>query len=69
MDCKISYRKLRIIIMDKKLTPSVVCTKAGISHTIGTKIKEDKNIEILTLCKICLYLEINLDDAVDFYYE
>jgi DNA-binding Xre family transcriptional regulator len=69
MDCKISYRKLRIAIMDKKISPSFICKEVGISHSIGTKIKEDKNIELFSLCKICIYLGISLDDAVDFYKE
>jgi DNA-binding Xre family transcriptional regulator len=52
--------------MDKQISMSSVCHNIGISHTIGSKIKLDKNIELTTLCKICLYLNINLDDAVEY---
>jgi DNA-binding Xre family transcriptional regulator len=65
MDCNISYRKLRIILMDKKLKPSSVCREVGISHNVGRNIMNDGNIEIINLAKICLYLGITLDEAVE----
>jgi DNA-binding Xre family transcriptional regulator len=65
MDCIISYRKLRIILMDRKLKPSFVCKEVGLSHNVGGKIMNDENIEVLSLAKICLYLGVSFDEVID----
>jgi DNA-binding Xre family transcriptional regulator len=65
MDCKISYRKLRIILMDRKLKPSSVCKEVGLSHNVGRKIMNDENIEVLSLAKICLYLGVSFNEVID----
>jgi DNA-binding Xre family transcriptional regulator len=65
MDCKISYRKLRIILMDRKLKISTVCKACGMSHNVGCRIMNDESVELKNLAKICLYLNISLDQAVD----
>jgi DNA-binding Xre family transcriptional regulator len=69
MECKISYRKLRIILMDRKLKPSFVCKEVGLSHNVGRKIMNDDNVEVLSLAKVCLYLHITFDEAVDIIEE
>jgi DNA-binding Xre family transcriptional regulator len=66
MDLQLSYRKLRIILMDRKLRINTVCKAVGVCRSVGTSIHQDKNIGLDNLCKICLYLGIKLDDAVDF---
>jgi DNA-binding Xre family transcriptional regulator len=55
--------------MDRKLKPSFVCKEVGLSHNVGTKINNDENIELLSLAKICLYLDIKFDEAVDIIKE
>jgi DNA-binding Xre family transcriptional regulator len=60
-----SYRPLRIILMDRKLKPSAVCKECGMSHNVGIRIMNDQSIEIKNLVKICEYLGITLDQAVE----
>lgn len=55
--------------MDRKLKPSFVCKEVGLSHNVGGKINNDDNIEVLSLAKICLYLGITFDDAIDISIE
>lgn len=65
----ISYRKLRIILMDRKLKISPICKAVGLSYHVGNRIMNDQNIELISLLKICKYLGIKLDDAVELIEE
>lgn len=66
----ISYRKLRILVKeDRKLILSHVCKEAGVSTNLVTKINNDQSIELKSLEKICLYLGIEIEDAVEFIDE
>jgi DNA-binding Xre family transcriptional regulator len=60
-----SYRPLRIILMDRKIKPSTLCKEIGVSHNVGLNIMNDKSIETKNLVKICEYLEISLDQAIE----
>jgi DNA-binding Xre family transcriptional regulator len=61
-----SYRPLVIIMtVDRKLKISNVCRECGMSHNVGINIMNDKSIEIKNLVKICEYLNITLDQAVN----
>lgn len=63
---KISYRKLRILLMDRKLQITNVCKAIGLSGNVGTNITRDKNINIESLRLICEYLEVGIEDVVEF---
>jgi len=61
-----SYRPLIIMItVDRKLKISNVCKECGMSHNVGRNIMDNKSIEIKNLVKICEYLGITLDQAID----
>ena len=65
----ISYRPLRIYCMDNKLKLSNVLKECGLSTRLATKINNDENMELKTLEKVCLYLDIPMECAVEFVRE
>lgn len=52
--------------MDNRLKLTNVIIECGLSKNIVTKINQDKNIEVRALEKICLYLGIQANEAVEF---
>lgn len=54
----ISYRKLRILLMDRGLKISNVCRACGLSTNVGTRINNDISIELKSLEAIRLFLNI-----------
>lgn len=62
---KLNYYKLRKILFDRNIKISNVCKEVGLAHSVGTKINKDESIELLTLAKICVYLGIRIEDAVE----
>lgn len=65
----ISYRPLRIYLMDNNLKISNVIKTCGLSMNFITKINNDENMELKTLEKVCLYLDIPVESAVEFVRE
>ena len=62
----ISYRPLRIYCMDNKIRLSNVIKECGLSMRFITKFNNDENMEIRTLEKVCLWLGIPIECAVEF---
>ena len=62
----ISYRPLRIYCMDHKLKLTNVVKECGLSVKYATRINNDENMEIRTLEKVCLWLGIPIECAVEF---
>jgi DNA-binding Xre family transcriptional regulator len=65
----VSYRKLRILLMDRGLKITNVCKECGVSTGIATKINKDMPIMLDVLEQICVHLEIGVEDAVEFVKE
>lgn len=61
----ISYRKLRILLIDRGLRITNVCKKCGLSTSIATKLNNDESVTIDTLAKICLYLDVPIQDIIE----
>lgn len=62
----ISYRPLKIYLMDHGLKLSNVVKECGLSMKFITKINNNENIELKTLEKICLHLGISIQEVVEF---
>lgn len=60
-----SYERLRILLVKRRLKISNICKECGISHSIGTRIMGDKSIELKSLEKICLYLNVPIEETVE----
>jgi putative transcriptional regulator len=65
----ISYNKLLHILIDRKLKLSNVCKDAGLSYKIVTKINNNENLTLETIEKLCVYLNCEIGDIVEFVKE
>ncbi len=61
----VSYKRLLHILVDRDLELTSFILNCGLSSNIVTKIKNNQNVEIKTLEKICLKLEVNIGDICD----
>jgi DNA-binding Xre family transcriptional regulator len=52
--------------MDNKLKITNVIIDCGLSSKYTTAINNDENMELATLEKICLFLNIKIEQAVEF---
>ena len=62
---KISYLKLKKLLLDKKMTGQDLRRVSGISTATLAKINRDDNITTAVLLKICNGLKCELDDIME----
>ena len=62
---KISYLKLKKLLLDKKMTGQDLRRVSGISTSTLAKINRDDNITTAVLLKICNGLKCELDDIME----
>ena len=66
---KISYNKLWKILIDKKMRKMDLQNLAGLSSTSIAKLGKDEPVTMEVLMKICIALDCNIGDIVDFIKE
>ncbi len=66
---KISYNKLWKILIDKKMRKMDLQNLAGLSSTSIAKLGKDEPVTMEVLIKICIALDCNIGDIVDFIKE
>ena len=62
----VSYNKLWKLMIDKKLKRQELLDKAGISHRIYTKMRNDKLVSMDSIEKICKALQCDVGDVMEF---
>lgn len=62
----LSYEKLRIILVKRKISWKKLMDDLGLTYYILNKLKIDDYVEIRTLEKICLYLNLDIGDIMQF---
>ena len=62
----VSYKRLLHILIDRDLKLTNVVRDSGVSASVVTKINNNEYIRLDTLEKICIYLNIRVQDAVEF---
>lgn len=62
----ISYNKLWKLLIDKKISRADLRKAAGISPNTMTKIIHDEEVSLTILKKICIVLDVNIGDIVEF---
>jgi len=65
----ISYKKLQHILVDRELKLSNIAKECGVSSSVVTRINNNESVEIKSLEKICLYLNVNIGDVCDIQKE
>lgn len=66
---KISYNKLWKILIDKKMRKMDLQNLTGLSSASIAKLGKDEPVTMEVLIKICIALDCNIGDIVDFIKE
>lgn len=65
----VSYNKLWKLMIDKKLSKTELTHIAGISTNAMAKLGRDEDVRVNILEKICIALDCNVEDIVEFTAE
>ena len=64
-DMKISYKKLWILLIEKKISPSTLRKELNIATGTMTKLRKNEEVALSVLLRICGYLNCNIGDIYD----
>ncbi len=62
----VDYSKLWKVLIDKKMNKSQLKEAAHISTNAVAKLGKNESVSLDTLEKICVALECNIEDIIDF---
>ena len=62
----VSYNGLWKLLIDKKMSKADLRRAAGIAPNTMTKLRRDEEVSLAILGKICVALDTNIGDIVDF---
>lgn len=65
----VQYSKLFKMLIDRKMTNNQLAKQAGISLNIITRLKRGEYISMQTIEKICIALDCNVDEILEFIPE
>ena len=65
----VSYNKLWKLMIEKKLSKTELTHIAGISTNAMAKLGRDEDVRVNILEKICIALDCNVEDIVEFIAE
>ena len=61
----VSYKKLWRLLIDRDMKKKDLCTKAGISSSSITKMRNNGHMNTETLEKICTALDCKIEDIIE----
>ena len=62
----VSFRKLRYLLLDEKISLTKLTKMAGITDYAMRQISKDKDVSTEVLTKVCAALDCEVQDIVDF---
>lgn len=62
----ISYNKLWKILVDKKMSKADLRKAAGIAPNTMTRLRRDEEVTLSVLNRICVVLDANIGDVMEF---
>lgn len=65
----ISFNKLWKLLVDRKMSKADLRRAAGIAPNTMTKLRRDEEVTLTVLYKICVALEVNIGDIMEFVTE
>ncbi len=65
----VSYKKLRYLMVDRKLSMAQLVRMSGISDYSALLLRKDQDVSTEVLTKICNALKCEVQDIVDFFPE
>lgn len=63
---KASYKKLWKLLVDKEMSKGDLHKKSGLSSSTMTKPRKGEDVSMEALRKICIALNCNIEDIVEF---
>lgn len=63
---RISYNKLWKLLIDKKMSKADLRKAAGIAPNTMTRLRRDEEVTLAVLNKICVTLEVDIGDIMEF---
>lgn len=64
----VQYNKLFKLLIDRKIKPSELRDRAGVSRNIIGRMNNDEFISMESVAKICAVLNCGVDDILEFIY-
>ena len=65
----ISYNKLWKLLVDKKMSKADLRKAAGIAPNTMTRLRRDEEATLSVLNRICVALDVNIGDVMEFVPE
>lgn len=62
----ISYNKLWKLLVDKKMSKADLRKAAGIAPNTMTRLRRDEEVTLTVLHKICVTLDVDIGDIMEF---
>ena len=62
----ISYNKLWKLLVDKKMSKADLRKAAGIAPNTMTRLRRDEEVTLAVLTRICVALDVNIGDVMEF---
>ena len=62
----ISYNKLWKLLVDKKRSKADLRKAAGIAPNTMTRLRRDEEVTLAVLYRICVVLDVNIGDIMEF---
>ena len=65
----ISYNRLWKLLVDKKMSKADLRKAAGIAPNTMTRLRRDEEVTLSVLNRICIVLDVNIGDVMEFVQE
>ena len=65
----VTYKKLRLMLVEKNMKKKDLQAQAGLTHHEMLKLRNDMSITTDTIGKICMALDCQADDIMEFVEE
>ena len=65
IDSGFSFRKLFIMLLDRRISQAELAEKAGVSQASISRLKNNEAISMKSLHKICNALECRIEDIME----
>ena len=65
----ISYNKLWKLLVDKKMSKADLRKAAGIAPNTMTRLRRDEEVTLSVLNRMCVVLDVNIGDVMEFVPE
>ena len=62
---RISYKKLWLLLVEKELSPAMFRKELRIATGTMTKLRQNEEVALSVLLRICEYLECNIGDICE----